>query len=63
MLKLNNDQAKHIANSLRIIGMAQFAAFGWSAFNDKILSILLLSSIIYLYFEFLAVSFLGVNNE
>ncbi|KAF3976908.1 MAG: hypothetical protein HFP77_10050 [Methylococcales symbiont of Iophon sp. n. MRB-2018] len=29
MKNRNDNQSKHIANSLRIIGMAQFAAFGY----------------------------------
>jgi hypothetical protein len=30
VIKLNADQAKHAANSLRVIGMAQFAAYGYT---------------------------------
>jgi hypothetical protein len=62
VLKLNQDQNKHIANSLRIIGMTQFAAFGWDAFNEGGSLILIASSVFYLYIEFLALVFLGENN-
>jgi hypothetical protein len=63
MLKLNSDQNKHIANSLRIIAMAQFTAFGWSAYNNHEAFVLIVSSLFYLYIEFLALTFLGANDE
>jgi hypothetical protein len=37
---LNNTQNKHLANSMRIIGMAQFAHYGFIALqNDTILKL------------------------
>ncbi|NOZ37590.1 MAG: hypothetical protein GXP11_05890 [Gammaproteobacteria bacterium] len=30
---MNIEQSKHLANSARIIGMAQFAAYGYKAMN------------------------------
>lgn len=32
MKNRNENQSKHIANSLRILGMAQFVTFGYPAF-------------------------------
>ena len=34
-MKLNNEQAKHLAGTLRIVAVAQFAAFGWAAIQSS----------------------------
>ena len=36
MLRLNSDQAKHAASSLRIIAMAQFASYGYMQWKADI---------------------------
>lgn len=61
MLKLNADQAKHAAGSLRVIGMAQFAAYGYSELQSATtdLKILIGSGLVYLSLELVSLALLG----
>ena len=34
MIELNEAQSRHLANSLRALGLGQFAAFGYVAFQS-----------------------------
>lgn len=54
-LNFNADQAKHAANSLRVIGMAQFAAYGYAELqsDQTNLGILRASALVYIALEFL----------
>ena len=65
-MELNNDQKKHIAGSLRAIGVAQFVVIGYKQFQNIDLSIfdksglssifiITVSSLAYLFMEYLAV--------
>lgn len=59
---MNENQAKHLANSARIIGMAQFAAFGYPALVNEGMIAALPVGITYLLFEALAVLVLQKND-
>lgn len=34
-MRLNKEQAKHLADTARIIAIAQFAAFGYTSFAEQ----------------------------
>jgi hypothetical protein len=52
-MKLKNETAKHISQSLRLIGVAQFISYGAIAFNDNNWFIFVLSGLVFLILEFL----------
>jgi hypothetical protein len=57
--KLNHEQAKHLAETARLIAVAQFAAFGYTSFvNDQYL-LTILSTVIFAELELVAVLLLG----
>jgi hypothetical protein len=55
MRNRNENQNKHIANSLRIIGMAQFAHYGIQGMTDGDVTKIMLSAVAYVIIEFLAI--------
>lgn len=61
MANLNLDQAKHAANSLRVIGMAQFAAYGYGELQSPAMNIttLVASALVYIALEVLSLRLLG----
>ena len=61
MIKLNADQAKHAANSLRVIGMAQFAAYGYTELQSPHMDIkvLVASGLVYISLEIISMALLG----
>ena len=63
--RLNSAQAKHLANSARIVGMSQFAVYGYQAWvlprSDWM--IFLGSAGFYLAAELFSLYILGSKNE
>ena len=61
---LNENQAKHIANSLRMIGVGQFALYGLTELKSITTdtSALVISGCVYIALEGLAVYFLRGKN-
>lgn len=61
MIKLNMDQAKHAANSLRVIGMAQFATYGYGQLQSAQpdLRVLMSSAVVYVLLEAISLMMLG----
>ena len=53
MVKLNENQSKHIVNSLRVIGMAQFAAYGYNAPSSGSFGVAIISGTVYAVIELL----------
>ena len=53
MYKVNKDTAKHAAQTLRIMGIAQFIHYGAVAFNTDDWETFLLSGGVFLLMEFL----------
>ena len=51
---MNENQRKHIANSLRIIGLAQFATYGYTSIGDGEWLIVISSALAYAGLELLA---------
>ncbi len=54
-MKLNEEQAKHLADSARVVAIAQFAAFGYTAVVNQQYSIAILSTLWFIAAEWLAV--------
>ena len=52
---MNENQRKHIANSLRIIGMAQFASYGYFAIGSNEWDLVLMSGFAYVILELIAI--------
>ena len=61
MIKLNMDQAKHAASSLRVIGMAQFATYGYGQLQSTQpdLRVLMSSAVVYVLLEAISLMMLG----
>ncbi len=59
----NENQSKHIANSLRIIGMAQFAVFGYPALMQGDWYRFLVFGIAYVLTEAIAYTVLHTKQE
>lgn len=55
---MNAEQRKHVANSLRIIGMAQFASYGYLAIDTDNWVKAVVSGVVYITFELYAVRLL-----
>ena len=55
------EQAKHIANSLRVIGMAQFATYGYTELHSQQTYTLVIaaSAVAYLALEAISLKMLG----
>lgn len=60
MATLNQEQARHAANSLRVIGMAQFAAYGYGELQSDAMNIgiLMASALVYIVLEALSLRLL-----
>jgi hypothetical protein len=61
---MNKEQAKHVAGTLRAIAFAQFATYGYVAFQQEIYSGVIISALLFVWLEVL--SFLSLrrfNNE
>lgn len=58
---MNSEQAKHIANGLRMLGVAQFALYGYTGLTaDRIdWFVVALSGVVYALLEVLAFWILG----
>ena len=54
MKNRNENQSKHIANSLRIVGMAQFAHYGYIGMQDGDTIKIYSSAVVYFVMEVLA---------
>lgn len=54
-MRLNKEQAKHLAETARIVGIAQFAAFGYTAVVDQQHLLAMLSAVWFVAAELLAV--------
>ncbi len=57
-MKLNKEQAKHLADTARIVAVAQFAAFGYTATVNQQYLIAVISSLWFFAAEWLAVMLL-----
>ena len=53
---MNENQRKHIANSLRVIGMAQFASYGYFAVQSSEWGLALMSGFAYVILELIGPS-------
>ena len=51
---MNENQRKHVANSFRIIGLAQFASYGYASIGANEWLIVFVSGSAYIGLEFLA---------
>ena len=60
---MNTEQRKHIANSLRIIGMAQFAAYGYLGLQENDWLQVTVSALTYLGLEAFSIKVLGNGGE
>lgn len=58
MSKLNENQVKHISNSLRVIAMAQFATYGYNALQTNNFKLAFISMCVYVGIELVNVSLL-----
>jgi hypothetical protein len=61
---MNKEQAKHVAGTFRAIAFAQFATYGYVAFQQEIYSGVAISTLLFVWLEVL--SFLSLrrfNNE
>jgi hypothetical protein len=61
---MNKEQAQHIAGTLRAIAFAQFATYGYVAFQQEVYSGVGISALLFVWLEVL--SFLSLrrfNNE
>ena len=52
---LNSEQAKHLAETARLIAAAQFAVFGYTSIHEHRLFITLISAALFVEIEWLAV--------
>jgi hypothetical protein len=57
--KLNREQAKHLAETARLIAVAQFAAFGYTSIVNHQYLLTILSTVIFVELELVAVLLLG----
>lgn len=57
-MNLNKEQAKHLAETARVVAIAQFAAFGYTAVVNQQYSIAMLSTLWFVAAEWLAVMLL-----
>lgn len=48
---MNKEQARHIAGTLRAIAFAQFATYGYVAFQQETWSAVAISSILFIWLE------------
>ena len=55
---LNSEQAKHLAETARLIAAAQFAVFGYTSLYEHRLLITLFSAVIFVEIEWMAVKLL-----
>ena len=64
-MSINKEQAVHLAETLRIVALAQFGFFGYTALKhvDKHWFILLWCSVWFVYLELCAVFLLGGRRE
>lgn len=58
-MKLNEEQAKHLADTARLVAIAQFAAFGYTSFAEQQYLMTILSALVFAEFESLALLLLG----
>lgn len=61
---MNKEQARHIAGTLRAIAFAQFATYGYVAFQQETWTGVVISALLFIWLE--ALSFLSLrrfNNE
>lgn len=59
MSKLNREQAKHLAETARIVAVAQFAAFGYTSLSDHQYLLTPMSAVLFAEIELVAVLLLG----
>ena len=60
---MNENQRKHIANSLRVIGMAQFASYGYFAVQSSEWGLALMSGFAYVILELIAILVLRSQRD
>ena len=61
---MNKEQARHISGTLRAVAFAQFATYGYVAFQQEVYSAVIISALLFVWLEVL--SFLSLrrfNNE
>lgn len=61
---MNKEQARHLAGTLRAVAFAQFATYGYVAFQQEIWVSVVISALLFVWLEVL--SFLSLrrfNNE
>lgn len=58
-MKLNEEQAKHLADTARLVAIAQFASFGYTSFAEQQYLMTILSALVFAEFESLALLLLG----
>lgn len=54
-MRLNNEQSKHLSGSLRAYGLGQMAAFGFVGIQINHWPTMVISTLIMLFFEFVAI--------
>ncbi|MDD5388957.1 MAG: hypothetical protein PHD37_06410 [Gallionellaceae bacterium] len=57
-MNINKEQSKHLAETARVVAIAQFAAFGYTAVVNQQYSIAILSTLWFVAAEWLAVMLL-----
>jgi len=58
-MRLNKEQSKHLADTARLVAIAQFAAFGYTALTEQQYLMTLLSTLVFVEFESMALFLLG----
>ncbi len=54
-MRLNKEQTKHLADTLRAVAFAQFAAFGYVAMKEESYTIFVISAVLFVFLEVVAV--------
>ncbi|MDH4275841.1 MAG: hypothetical protein OEW08_12465 [Gammaproteobacteria bacterium] len=54
MVKLNKEQAKHLADTLRVVAVAEFGYFGYAGLNGKEWGMVAISTVAFILIEYLA---------
>lgn len=62
-MKLNREQAKHLAETLRIVAIAQFGVYGYHGITGGLMGNVIASAFLFVYLEFVAVFLLEGNDN
>lgn len=62
-MKLNNEQAKHLADTLRIIAVAIFSLFGYNGVMHREWLQISLSTLIFCWLEAMALFVLSIGED